>query len=76
MPVNPCPYAAALLEAVESFPQSDEDFLEEVVDLGGVFREHVANRVNRALVLSHQILKLFLFFNHNSIKLQPFRQQK
>ena len=51
-------------ETVEAFPEVDEDFLEQVVDLVGVLGEHVADRIDGAFVLSDHSFKIRFFLRH------------
>ena len=56
--VDPRLDVAAMLEALETTPQVDQCFLEEVVDFVGVLREHVTHGVNRASMLLDGLRKL------------------
>lgn len=59
--IDPRVHAAAMLELVESQPQPDQDLLKQIVDFLVVAGKHVADGINRPLVLLHQLLKLLFF---------------
>ena len=62
--VNPRLDVAAVLEPVESPPEVDKGFLEQVIHLVGIFGEHVAHGVDGALVVRDGLRKLFFFCCH------------
>ena len=76
--VNPCPDVAAMSEAIVAFPKVDEHLLEEVVHLVVVFREHVANGVDSALVFAYGLGELSFCVCHCRLFriISPIRRNK
>ena len=65
--VNPGPDIGFRAERIVSLPEPDQYLLEEVVNLIRVLREHVAHRVDGALMLPDQLGEcLFLVFHFQS----------
>ena len=58
--VDPCARVAASLELLKSFPKVDEHLFEKVSHLILVLGEHIANRVDGALLLLDELGKLLL----------------
>ena len=61
---NPSLHVAFALESVETSPQVDERFLEQVVHLVVVLREQVTNGVDGVFVPLHDVGKLVFFLLH------------
>ena len=70
-PVNPRPDIGLRAERIVTLPEPDQYLLEEVVDLVRVLREHVAHRVDGALVLPDQLGEYLFLVIHFQSNLHP-----
>ena len=70
-PVNPGPDIGLRAERIVALPEPDQNLLEEVVDLVRVLREHVAHRVDGALVLPDQLGEYLFLVIHFQSNLHP-----
>ena len=69
--VNPGPDVGFRAEGVVPLPEPDQNLLEEVVNLIRVLREHVAHRIDGALVFPDQLGEYLFLVVHYQSNLHP-----
>ena len=62
--VNPCAQFALMAERFKTFPKVYKRLLKEVAHLVFIVREHVAHRVNGALMLPDHPREFLFFYIH------------
>ena len=70
-PVNPGPDIGLRAERIVALPEPDQNLLEEVINLIRVLREHVAHRVDSALMLPDHLGEYLFLVIHFQSNLHP-----